>query len=415
MNDLTPWRVKKLPDDSFAYLVPDADLTPDPGKMAVRVVVSTETMDHERDVMRVKGCDFKTHRSNPIVLLNHNRQWPGIAKSEDPDGRYTVKAQGDRLEAVNYFNQHTKLGLHSFRLVESGALKGISPGFLTKANGVEQFKGRDGKPVFIHNDWELMEISHVPIPMNPEALVLAVEKGFGGEQLPTELKEMLLPFVPVPKAQVVGGWDKAKSAGALLDELDGDAIDLSDADPPPLTPSTAFFQAVHEKAFDLLDMTQELSAVQELDATKTASREILGHIGAILHVCKQKHADHILAYPDQPGLPEGVNGEISSAKMAEWRLKAMEAWDEYRQARAVAAESSPQILEAVKFCRTLASDPLMKTSVRAVAKSMAGKLTNVRLVAVPVDDSEEQEWGAVDAALQKLKSRLAEKKEEAAA
>ncbi len=401
MFDLIPWRVKKLPDDSFAYLVPDAEIKTDGGKMVAHVIVSTPTMDRERDIMMPRGCRTKSHEKNPAVLCNHRKDWPLVGRAEGPDRKYTVKCFEDRIEASNWFDQHSKLGLQTFRLVESKALPGVSPGFLTIPNGVQKVKGSDGHPAMLYTDWDLVEISHCPIGMNPDALVLAVEKGFGGEQLLPELKEMLLPFVPPPKAQVTGGWESAK---ALLDEEEG--IDLSDAEPPPLTPSTTYYHAMYEKAFDLLDMAQELSAVQELDATKEASHEILWHLGGILTVCRQKHADHILKYPDQPGLPDGVNADISPKKMAEYRIEAMEVWDEYRQAKAVAAESSPQILEAVKFCRMLAGDPLMKTSVRAVAKSMVGKLSNVRLVAVPTDDEEEREWGAASAAVDKLLERL---------
>ena len=55
-NSLTPWRVKKLDDDSFAYLVPDAEIKTDPGKMMAHVIVSTQTMDRDRDILVSKGC-----------------------------------------------------------------------------------------------------------------------------------------------------------------------------------------------------------------------------------------------------------------------------------------------------------------------------------------------------------------------
>src|SRR5262245_5015966 len=127
---LTPWRVKKIDDSLNAYLVPDAKLTTDAGKMCVKVIVSTETMDRERDILIAKGCDTSEHENNPIVLLNHRKDWPGIAQAQDPSGRYTVKAFDDHIESVNYFNQSSKLALQSFRLVESGALRGVSPGFM---------------------------------------------------------------------------------------------------------------------------------------------------------------------------------------------------------------------------------------------------------------------------------------------
>jgi len=404
--DLIPWRAKKLADDSFAYLVPDAEIRADGGKMCVKVIVSTETMDRERDILIAKGCDTRDHKANPIVLLNHRKDWPGIAQSQDPDGRYTVKALDDRIEAVNWFNQSSKLALQSFRLVESGALRGVSPGFLTVPNQTRKFKAADGHPAFIYDQWKLVEITHCPIGMNPEALVLAVEKGFSGEALLPELKELLVPFVPERKAQETSGWD-AKSAATL--EIDADEeIDLSDAEAVPVTPSTAYYHAMWQKAFDFLGMANELSGIQEVERTKADGRVILGHLGRILDICQKGHAGHVADYPEQPGLPDsGVNDDITPGRMSEWRVKAMAAWEDFKRERAAAAESCPDIKDAVAFLRTVANDKLLRTHIRAVAKQFAAKLSNVKMVKVPPDDDDEAEWGKVVEGANRLAERFA--------
>ncbi len=407
-TDLTPWRAKKLPDDSYAYLVPDAEIRVDGSKMMAHVIVSTQTMDRERDILISKGCRTANHQKIPAVLVNHRKDWPAVARAEDPDGRYTVKCHDDRVESFNWFDQHSKLGLQTFRLVESKALAGVSPGFMTIPDCVQKIKGSDGHPAFLYTAWDLVEISHCPIPMNPDALVLAVEKGFGSEALLPELKEMLLPFVPAKKAMVTGGW--VSPSGFTIattteeEELVADPIDLSDADAVPLTPSTQFYHAMYQKAFDFLCMAQELANVQELDRTKADGRRIVGLVGGVLDACKRGHENHVNDYPDQPGLPDGANGELLSKKMAEWRVKALDAWETHKrsQSAAVATESATDVKEAVKFCLTLAADRQQRTGVRAVAKRMADRLMQVKMVAAPRDEDEEFEWGAVAAKLDKV-------------
>jgi hypothetical protein len=405
--DQTPWRVKKLDGDTFSYLVPDADIRLDAGKMIAHVVVSTPKMDRERDVLLPRGCKTAEHETNPIVLVNHNKRHPGIARAADRDtGEYTVRVTDDQVRASHYFIQKgpiAKVAYQAFGLIDSGALAGVSPGFSFAPAKVRKEKAADGGPVYVYPEWTLAEISHVPMGMNPDAITVAVEKGVGGEQLLPELKDLLIPYMPERKAQVAGGWDKEKAVD--IKDLTVDAADLADADPPRLTPTTQYFHAVHEKTFDLLGMVRELDETLELEQTKAAGRDILWHVGAVLDICKGGHAAHVKDFAGQPGLPDGANGHISANRMAEWRIKAMETWDEYRHKweheRAVAAENSPDIAEAVKFCRTLAEDRTLRTSLRSGAQAVVARLSNVKLVELPPDDDEDREWGAVAAKLDK--------------
>lgn len=396
MHDLLPWRVKKLPDESFAYLIPDADVKTDAKKMVAHVIVSTPTLDRERDIMIPRGCRTKGHEKNPIVLLNHRKDLPGIARTVDPDGKYTVKTLDDEIRASNWFDQGSKMAVQAFRLVESGALGGISPGFLTVPNAVHKVKGKDGAPAHMYTEWDLVEISHCPIGMNPDAIVLAIEKGFGsdGAMLP-ELKEMLEPFVPEKRAQVTGGWESAK---ALLDEDEQTGstdIDLSDAEAVPLTTSTQFYHAVWQKTFDSIGMTEELRSVQEVERTKADAKAIIALQGKILDICQKGHAGHAAEYPGQPGLPGEIGDDIAEKDMAEWRVKALETYDAWKAGlrQAVAADSVGVIEEVVGFLKTVAGDRRQMTSSRAGARQLAGKLERVKMCSLPADHDDEMNYG----------------------
>lgn len=399
--DLTPWRVKKLPDGSAAYLVPDAKITTDDKKLCAHVIVSTPTMDRERDIMVPTGCRTKSHEKNPIVLLNHQKNQPGIALARSPDGEYTLKTYEDRIESRNWFDPNEKLSMQSYGLVKSGALGGVSPGFLTVPGCVHKVKAADGHPAYVYSEWDLVEISHVPIGMNPDAIVLALEKGFDGQQLLPELKELLLPFKPEPKAQVTSGWEEKSADGLVYGTAVGDdfadEIDLSDAEAVPLTESTRFFHATYHKALDTVGMVQELRGILESQRTKAVGGKILDHLGAVLELCKSGHAGHIAEFPDQPGLPGEPGDDIAQKDMKAWRETSAVTWEKFKadMAVAVATECVGAVKETADFLKVIAGNPAHSTSLRAAARNHMRKLERVKMVSAPADDEESEAWGQV--------------------
>lgn len=411
---LTPWRVKKLDDGSFAYLVPEAEVRTDARKMVAHVVVSTPTLDRERDVMVPRGCRTKSHQKNPIVLLNHQKNLPGIARTVDPDGNYTVRVTDEDVRASNYFDQGSKMAVQAFRAVESGALGGISPGFLTVPNCVHKVKAKDGYEAAMYSEWDLLEISHCPIGMNPDAIVLAVEKGFGGEALCPELKELLLPFVPEKKAMVTGGWEPAAK---LLDELEAEELaggdDLS-PDDLILTPSTKMYHSAYEMAKSFVGFVDNLRREQELGAAKADAAKITGYLGAIMELCRQGQAGHAKAFVDQPGVPEA--DEANEGQMRDYRVKAVEAWNEYRESlqRHVASEDATIVHAAVEYLNTIAADKTLRYGIRSTAKRKALDLAAVRMVQPQADRTEAAELAALDKVLEDAKANLTALKRQSA-
>src|SRR5688572_26103412 len=249
--DLTPYRAKLLPGskDHYAYALPDVRPTTDAGKMTANVTISTQNIDRSREVLVTDGIKLDNHKANPVVLIAHQKTLP-TGKAENRDSReYTVTRHPGRLEAVTYFDQHTEFGEHGFRLVESGTFRGASVGFLEMPGMIE--KGHhNGHPVRIIKESELLEYSHLLIPDNPDCLVRAVEKGFGGHQLNATLKDYLIPMIPKRPVVVQSGWDGervkdlATTGDAQVDpQVDPDA-DL-DAEPAALTGSSQFYHLCH--------------------------------------------------------------------------------------------------------------------------------------------------------------------------
>lgn len=130
------------------------------GERQIRVVVSTPTPDRVKDVMDPAGCVLDGYRSNPIVLAGHDRK--------SPIGTAAIEVKQDRVEAVITF---APAGIsvkadEYCGLAKAGILNTVSPGF-------QEIEAAAIKGGGIHyKRWELLELSLVAVPAQPEAVVI---------------------------------------------------------------------------------------------------------------------------------------------------------------------------------------------------------------------------------------------------
>ena len=113
-----------------------------------------------QDVLEPKGCLLENYHANPIVLADHD---PG-----KPIGRAKVSIEDDRVVALVEF---APAGISPKAdeycgLAKAGVLGAVSVGF----RSLDWEPIKDGGYRFIK--WELMELSMVAVPCNPEALVV---------------------------------------------------------------------------------------------------------------------------------------------------------------------------------------------------------------------------------------------------
>ena len=138
----------------------------DAAKMTLRSVITTAEPDRAGDVVMPLGLrNAEEFLLNPVVLWAHNRTAvPPIGTCQWLD------IQPRRIVAETRFAQNVPFAEDVFRLYEQGVLRGWSIGFIP----------RKVKPLAKGariDDWELLEYSAVPIPENPGALTLALQKG----------------------------------------------------------------------------------------------------------------------------------------------------------------------------------------------------------------------------------------------
>jgi len=156
----------------------------------VTAVITSATPDRAGDVVVPAGLEnAEEFLLNPVVLWAHQRAMPPIGTC------LSLDVQPSRLVAVTKFAEGVPLAEDVFRLYAQGVLRGWSVGLLPR-RAVPQ---RGGRGLRIE-EWDLLEYSAVPVPENPQALTLAVEKGLVRDD---RLRDWLLRRVGDPFADLV--------------------------------------------------------------------------------------------------------------------------------------------------------------------------------------------------------------------
>lgn len=130
--------------------------------------VSTLDRDRMDEVVDPKGVDLRQFKKNPVVLWAHDYTSPPVAKA------LWVKADDKGIISKMKFAD-TEFAQDIFKMFKDGFLKAFSIGFMPK-----EWVDGDGKkntPRRTFTKTELLEYSAVPVPANPEALALAMQKG----------------------------------------------------------------------------------------------------------------------------------------------------------------------------------------------------------------------------------------------
>lgn len=144
----------------------------DPGKMRIRSVITTIDPDRSGDVVIPTGLrNVDEYLMNPVVLWAHNRtQFPPLGSCKWLD------VQPRRVVAETRFAQGVPFAEDIFRLYEQGVLRGWSIGFVPRK--AKRMQSPDSPlPALRVEEWDLLEYSAVPIPENPGALTVALQKG----------------------------------------------------------------------------------------------------------------------------------------------------------------------------------------------------------------------------------------------
>lgn len=164
----------------------------------VEGLASTPAVDRVGDIVEPMGAKFKTPMP---LLLNHNHNLPvGQVTFAKPTAKgIPFKAQIPRVKEEGVVKQRVDEAIHSLKY---GLISAVSIGFKAVDGAVERLKSGGLR----FKEWEWFELSLVPIPAQPEALITAIKSmdspAVGGNQ-----------GVPIVKAS--GGSEKNAHKGSV--------------------------------------------------------------------------------------------------------------------------------------------------------------------------------------------------------
>lgn len=122
-------------------------------------VASTDIEDRQGERVMVDGWDLKAFKQNPVLLLFHDHHSLPVGKAEKI---WVEKSGKQKLMFKPQFEQITERGRAITELVKQGFLKTFSVGFRPIDTDGNTFTKQ-----------ELLEISLVNVPANPEAMMLS--------------------------------------------------------------------------------------------------------------------------------------------------------------------------------------------------------------------------------------------------
>jgi hypothetical protein len=170
--------IRALDSGAFARISPyTVKLAADPAAMTLLSAITTIDKDRAGDVVVPTGLrTAEEYLKNPVVLWAHNRfTVPPVGTCRRLD------VQPDRIVAETKFAEGVPLAEDLFRLYEQGILRGWSIGFVPlKAALLPEAEGDAPRPFrrgLRVEEWNLLEYSAVPIPENPGALTVSIQKG----------------------------------------------------------------------------------------------------------------------------------------------------------------------------------------------------------------------------------------------
>lgn len=143
----------------------------------IEYTASTEGVDRYQS--RVVGWELANYEKNPVVLFAHNSSLPPIGRAiriNQVDGQLRVAVQFAPKETYEFADT-------IFKLSSEGYLRALSVGFIP---GEIEYDKKAHVTDLMNN--ELVEISVVPVPANPDALALAYRR----DLIPSKYEELMV-------------------------------------------------------------------------------------------------------------------------------------------------------------------------------------------------------------------------------
>ena len=141
------------------------------GKRTIEFVASTEAVDRYGDIIRTSGWKLDNYRKNPVFLWAHKSGEPPIGRTIDV--HVETAPVPALIQHVEFADAATyKFADTVFHLYKGGYMRAVSVGFMPLA-APTRITDSEGNATggYEFTSQELLELSAVSLPANPEAFV----------------------------------------------------------------------------------------------------------------------------------------------------------------------------------------------------------------------------------------------------
>jgi len=153
-NEISEDLISKIQESGLVL-----DLKEEKESKKFRVIASTEDIDRSWEIIKANGWKRENFMKNPVIIANH------VYKIENIVGKATkIYVKDNQLVIEWIFSSSNPLGKLLGDLYEEWMVKSVSVWFIPKK--------RDENNAKIITEAELLELSFVAVPCNPNALSL---------------------------------------------------------------------------------------------------------------------------------------------------------------------------------------------------------------------------------------------------
>jgi hypothetical protein len=171
-----------------------------PGPEVFTFIITNGMLDRQREIVDPNGWDFSAFERNPVILDGHAS---GSITDILGKGLPPLRRVGDDWLLDVVLSSCDK-GQLARRLILEGALRTVSVGFVSKR------RERDEAGVLVHREAELLEVSLVPIPANPAALLVGAKAAVPATEMPVDVAS---PWDGAAAEQAVRVWASSDGSG----------------------------------------------------------------------------------------------------------------------------------------------------------------------------------------------------------
>lgn len=175
-------------------------------------VASTDVVDRHGERINQNGWELKNFKNNPVMLWAHDHKEIAVGVCKNV---HIERAGGaPRLVFTPDFHDKTPTAKALKELFEEGWLNSFSVGFVPK-----EFDGKDST----YLKQELLEISAVNVPANPDARMMGY-KALVGKGFKKETAKAVTGIEEIPENKIIEVEPKVVDKGAVADEINAEEV-----------------------------------------------------------------------------------------------------------------------------------------------------------------------------------------------